>query len=67
MYEKGYKIIIIKYWRVFIMRRKVNKVSVEKGVGKRKGNSLIGLEVLKRVKEKKGGVLKSCLGRKREI
>nr|UVX79643.1 MAG: hypothetical protein [Bacteriophage sp.] len=67
IYQKGYKIIIIKYSSVFIMTTKVNKVSVEKAVANSKANSLIALDVLKSVKEKNQGLFKTSLGTKTEI
>lgn len=67
IYQKGYKIIIIKYSSVFIMTTKVNKVNVEKAVANSKANSLIALDVLKSVKEKNAGLFKTSLGTKTEI
>jgi len=67
IYQKGYKIIIIKYSSVFIMKNQINKVNVEKAVANSKANSLIALDVLKSVKEKNQGLFKTSLGTKTEI
>nr|UVN03214.1 MAG: hypothetical protein [Bacteriophage sp.] len=67
IYQKGYKIIIIKYSSVFIMKNQINKVSVEKASANSKANSLIALDVLKSVKEKNQGLFKTSLGTKTEI
>nr|UVX39721.1 MAG: hypothetical protein [Bacteriophage sp.] len=67
IHQKGYKIIIIKYSSVFIMKNQINKVSVEKASANSKANSLIALDVLKSVKEKNQGLFKTSLGTKTEI
>ena len=67
IYLKGYKIIIIKYSSVFILKNQINKVNVEKAVSNSKANSLIALDVLKSVKEKNQGLFKTSLGTKTEI
>lgn len=47
------------------MTTKVNKVSAEKASANSKANSLIALDVLKRVKENNAGLFKTSLGTKK--
>lgn len=49
------------------MKNQINKVNVEKASANTKANSLIALDVLKSVKEKNQGLLKTSLGTKTEI
>lgn len=49
------------------MKNQINKVSVEKATANVKANSLIALDVLKKVKEKNQGLFKTSLGTKTEI
>lgn len=49
------------------MKNQINNVSVKKASANVKANSLIALDVLKRVKEKNAGLLKTSLGTKTEI
>lgn len=49
------------------MKNQINKVNVEKASANAKANSLIALDVLKRVKEKNQGLFKTSLGTKTEI
>ena len=49
------------------MKNQINKVNVEKASANAKANSLIALDVLKRVKEKNAGLFKTSLGTKTEI
>lgn len=66
-HQKGYKIIIIRYSSVFIMKNQINQVNVEKASANSKANSLIALDVLKSVKEKNAGLFRTSLGTKTEI
>lgn len=49
------------------MKKQINNVNVEKASANVKANSLIALNVLKRVKEKNAGLFKTSLGTKTEI
>lgn len=49
------------------MKKQINNVNVEKASANAKANSLIGLDVLKSVKEKNAGLFKTSLGTKTEI
>lgn len=49
------------------MKKQINNVNVEKASANVKANSLIALDVLKRVKEKNAGLFKTSLGTKTEI
>lgn len=49
------------------MKKQINNVNVEKASANAKANSLIALDVLKRVKEKNAGLFKTSLGTKTEI
>ena len=49
------------------MKNQINKLNVEKASANSKANSLIALDVLKSVKEKNQGLLKTALGTKTEI
>nr|UVX84854.1 MAG: hypothetical protein [Bacteriophage sp.] len=49
------------------MKKQINNVNVEKASANAKANSLIALDVLKRVKEKNAGFFKTSLGTKTEI
>ena len=49
------------------MKKQINNVSAEKASANSKANSLIALDVLKRIKEKNAGLFKTSLGTKTEI
>ena len=49
------------------MKNQINKVNVEKAVANNKAIKLFALDVLKSVKEKNAGLLKTSLGTKTEI
>lgn len=49
------------------MKKQINNVNVEKASANAKANSLIALDVLKRVKEENAGLFKTSLGTKTEI
>lgn len=49
------------------MKKQINNVNVEKASANVKANSLIALDVLKRVKEENAGLFKTSLGTKTEI
>lgn len=49
------------------MKKQINNANVEKASANAKANSLIALDVLKRVKEKNAGLFKTSLGTKTEI